>query len=252
MQIGSNSSNLVWNPQDYAPMARYLMPAAQRCVAGLALQPGSRLIDVATGTGNGAVVAAAAGLEVVGIDSSAAQLAEAARRCPTARCELADAEHLPLGDDWADVAISLFGVIFATDPNAALAEMVRCVRPGGQVVVTSLSADGWPARARALLAEAVGRAVSAPPAVWSDPEVAGADARRAGLDDVVITTDPLDYPLDLSRDRVDQVTSELVALRGLRSALGPGQWDSVRGQLDLLLGDGVLRDHYVTVRGRVA
>lgn len=118
------------------------------------------------------------------------------------------------------------------------------------MVVTSLGADGWPARAREVLADALGRTIPAPPAIWADPDRAVVDAGTAGLVEVGHEVDTLDYPLDPGRDRIDQVTSELVALRTLQSALGQ-QWESVRPRLVPVLGDGPLRDRYVTVTGRV-
>ncbi|MDQ4010110.1 MAG: class I SAM-dependent methyltransferase [Actinomycetota bacterium] len=56
---------------------------------------------------------------------------------------MADAQHLPLPAAHADAAVSVFGIIFAADPQRALAELVRCVRPAGQVAFTTYApADG--------------------------------------------------------------------------------------------------------------
>lgn len=235
-----------WDPRTYAPMAAYLMPAAEVCVRRLGSDDGV-VLDVATGTGNGIVAAATRGRRVIGVDSSAAQLAVARERCPGAELIEADASALPLPDDHVDAGISLFGLIFAADPDAALRELVRCVRPGGRVGVTALSDDGWPARARELLARHAGVPAPRLPAVWADPERARTAATRAGLTAVEVTWEPLTWPFP-----VDAVTRDLVRLAALRArAEAAGTWPAARAELESLLGPGPLVDHYVLVTGTV-
>ena len=47
-------------------------------------------------------------------------------------------EHLPLDDESVDVALLSQALHHATDPNAALAEAVRILRPGGRVLILEL------------------------------------------------------------------------------------------------------------------
>ncbi len=75
--------------------------------------------------------------EVVGVDISTTQLAacrqrEAGRDIPLA---LGEAEDLPFRDDTFDCALSIGGFNYFNDPERALREMVRVVRPGGTIVV---------------------------------------------------------------------------------------------------------------------
>ncbi len=116
--------------------------------------PGSRALDVATGTGDMAIELARrvspAG-EVIGSDFAEGMLDRARAKAAAApagslrpRFEWADAMALPYADDSFDVATVGFGARNFEDLGRGLAEMVRVVRPGGRVVVLEITT---PARA---------------------------------------------------------------------------------------------------------
>jgi demethylmenaquinone methyltransferase/2-methoxy-6-polyprenyl-1,4-benzoquinol methylase len=113
-----------------------------RAVELAALGPGSRALDVATGTGDLAVALSAAvlpGGEVVGCDFSDEMLARARAKAPALRFEWADALALPYADDEFDAATVGFGARNFDDLDRGLAEMVRVVRPGGRVVILEIT-----------------------------------------------------------------------------------------------------------------
>jgi demethylmenaquinone methyltransferase / 2-methoxy-6-polyprenyl-1,4-benzoquinol methylase len=110
--------------------------------------PGSRVLDVATGTGDLAIELArrvSPNGEVVGSDFAEAMLDRARAKagaggsaaCP--RFEWADAMDLPYPDDRFDAATVGFGARNFEDLQRGLAEMVRVVRPGGRVVVLEIT-----------------------------------------------------------------------------------------------------------------
>jgi ubiquinone/menaquinone biosynthesis C-methylase UbiE len=120
-----------------APLARRLLDAAQ-------VQPSDRVLDVGTGTGVVALLAAArlaTEARVVGIDISEAMLAaaraKAARFLHSDRIELRhlDVQSLDFPDSSFDVVVSLFAVHHLPDPAAALRQMHRVLRPGGRLAV---------------------------------------------------------------------------------------------------------------------
>ena len=111
---------------------------------------GKRLLDVAAGSGAVSVLAAIdMGAHVTATDFSEMMLNQLNAR-PSVRFErsaglakletvVADGEALPA--EWSeafDVAVSSFGVIFFKDPVAGVREMLRCVKPGGRVLIS-----GW-------------------------------------------------------------------------------------------------------------
>jgi ubiquinone/menaquinone biosynthesis C-methylase UbiE len=119
------------------PLARRLLDAAQ-------VGPSDRVLDVGTGTGVVALLAAARvapEARVLGIDISEEMLATArakAARVPQAdRVELrrVDVQALDLPDASFDVVVSLFAVQHLPDPAGALTQMHRVLRPGGRLAV---------------------------------------------------------------------------------------------------------------------
>jgi SAM-dependent methyltransferase len=54
----------------------------------------------------------------------------------------ADMRHLPFDDGMADLCFSYSGLHMIPDPDAALTEMARCLRPGGEIVGTTFLAGG--------------------------------------------------------------------------------------------------------------
>jgi SAM-dependent methyltransferase len=93
--------------------------------------PGTRLLDIACGSGYAACVAAGRGAEVAGLDASEALIAIARARTPGADFRVGDMFALPFDDDRFDVATSFNGIWKGCEN--ALREARRVVRPGGLV-----------------------------------------------------------------------------------------------------------------------
>lgn len=97
---------------------------------------GTRLLDVASGPGFIAGAAAARGAAVVGLDFSAAMIAEARRRLPALTFREGDAEALPFDAERFDAVVMNFGLLHLARPDAALAEAHRVLRAGGRYAFT--------------------------------------------------------------------------------------------------------------------
>ena len=99
---------------------------------------GDRVIDVACGTGVLALAAldrVGAEGEVVGLDPNADMLSVARRKNTRIDWREGRAEEIPFPDGSFDAAVSQFGLMFFEDRAAGLREMMRVVKPGGQVAV---------------------------------------------------------------------------------------------------------------------
>jgi ubiquinone/menaquinone biosynthesis C-methylase UbiE len=137
----------VWSSggQAYDEISSQIASALDHCVRRLRPRPGERILDLATGTGWTSRLLAARGAQVVGVDI-AAELIDAARTIGQTqgldiRYEIGDAEALRFEDASFDAVVSTFGVMFASRPEAAAAEIARVVRPGGRIALTTWLPD---------------------------------------------------------------------------------------------------------------
>jgi len=118
-----------------------------RAVDLAAVGPGSRVLDVATGTGDLAIELArrvAPGGSVVACDFSDGMLARARAKAPEIDFRWGDALALEYADDEFDAATVGFGARNFGDLDRGLAEMARVVRPGGRVVILEITTPTKP------------------------------------------------------------------------------------------------------------
>lgn len=124
----------MWSLGDYGALAEHLEPHAIELAHRCRLQPGSEVLDVAAGNGNFAVAAAGLGAAVVATDLTPVMvdLGRARSRELGVAIEWleADAESLPFADGRFDVVGSVFGAMFAPDPERVAAELFRVTKPG--------------------------------------------------------------------------------------------------------------------------
>lgn len=132
------SHHATWAAGDYAAIAELIDEIPPRhLLARVGVEAGQTVLDVATGTGNVAIRAAAVGADVVGLDL-APELFETARpRAEALGVEVewvaGDAEELPYADESFDRVLSVFGVQFTPRHAVTAAELVRVCTPGGVV-----------------------------------------------------------------------------------------------------------------------
>ncbi len=100
-------------------------------VDGLRLPPGSRVLDVAAGTGSITRLLQARGFDVVSLDQSPEMTLMAGRR--GADAVLATAERLPFADATFDAVTFGYLLRYVDDVPGCLRELVRVVRPGGAI-----------------------------------------------------------------------------------------------------------------------
>ena len=158
---------------------------------------GDRVLDVACGTG---VVTLEAARRVgpagaaVGLDVNEGMLAVARRKAPQLEWRQGRAEALPFDTGTFDAVTSQFALMFFEDRPAALAEMLRVLRPGGWLAVavwdTVEHSPGYAALI-ALLERLFGRRVAdalRAPFVLGDPALVSGLCAQAGVADVEIRT----------------------------------------------------------------
>ncbi|MDH5394597.1 MAG: class I SAM-dependent methyltransferase [Gammaproteobacteria bacterium] len=119
--------------------------ALQHCVRRLNPKPDEWVLDVATGTGGSARLAATKGCRVIGLDYSEV-LIKAARTLALDRhlniqFDVGDAQQLPYADQSFDAVMSTFGVMFAAKPELVASELARVCKPGGRLALAVWHSD---------------------------------------------------------------------------------------------------------------
>ena len=123
-----------WSKGDFAMVASLVYYVSEGLAEALEIVPDERVLDVACGSGNGAIAAARRSWGgVVGADYVPALLERGRERAAAERLDVefveADAQALPFEDASFDVAMSIFGEMFAPDQEKTAAELLRVVKP---------------------------------------------------------------------------------------------------------------------------
>jgi SAM-dependent methyltransferase len=138
----------LWASGDYPAVAAELIPElGPELVRACGVKPDDRVLDVAAGSGNAAIPAAAAGAIVTASDLTP-ELFDAGRRIAAERgVELewveADVEAMPFADNSFDVVMSCVGAMFAPHHQVTADELVRVVRPGGTIGMINWTPEGF-------------------------------------------------------------------------------------------------------------
>jgi SAM-dependent methyltransferase len=136
----------MWASGDYPTVARDLVAdLGPRLAFAAGIEPGDRVLDVASGTGSAAIPAALAGAEVVASDLTPELFVAGRRRALEAGADLdwveADAEALPFDAESFDVVLSCIGAMFAPMHQAVAGELTRVCRPGGTIALLNWTPD---------------------------------------------------------------------------------------------------------------
>ncbi len=147
-----------WSEGDFAMVAGLIMMVAEDLAETLEIVPGESVLDVACGSGNGAIAAARRSWgNVVGADFVPALLERARERAASERLEIGfvegDAEDLPFEEGSFDVVMSIFGAMFAPDQERTAAELLRVCKPGGRIGMANWVPDSGVGRMFTTVAE---------------------------------------------------------------------------------------------------
>ena len=243
---GQRPAAIDWGAGHYETTAAQLAPAAAVVVQRASLRPGERVLDLGCGTGNAALLAVRAGSTVTGVDPAARLLEVARDRAAAEGAEIdfapGDAASIPLAEASVDAIVSVFAVIFATDPGDATAEMCRVLGPSGRIVLSAWLPTGTVFEMNSAAADTVRRAVGAPPPAkgfpWHDR-----DALAGLFGTYGFAVELEEHSLTFSAASVDdyleaESRNHPMAVTGIAVLEQLGQAEALRNRLHHILTEG--------------
>lgn len=165
-----------WMAGDFSKIARANIREAEEFVGRLGVHPGAHVLDLACGTGNVSIPLARLGARVTGVDIASNLLDQARQRAIAEGLQICfeegDAEQLPYPDAAFDAVVTMFGAMFAPQPERVVAECARVLKPGGLLAMANWTAGGLAGRMFQVTARHAGAPLGVePPTHWGHPMV---------------------------------------------------------------------------------
>jgi SAM-dependent methyltransferase len=163
-----------WAAGNYAAVAERIDEVPPRdLLERVPVRAGDEVLDVATGTGNVALQAGAAGANVIGLDITPELFDTARERASEQGVDVewveGDAEDLPFDDERFDVVLSVFGVQFAPRHQVVADELARVTRSNGRIGLVNWTPEGLIGQ----MFKIMGKYLPAPPDYASPPPLWG-------------------------------------------------------------------------------
>jgi len=173
-----------WMTGDYDRFSRFMETDAQWFFRRLGVTPGTRLLDVACGSGQLALIAARSGARATGCDIATNWLEKARARAAAEGLDISfdegDAEALPYGDGQFDAVVSLVGAMFAPRPEIVAAELTRVCRRGGMIAMANWTPAGFIGQMFRIIARHIAPSGMPAPTLWGD-EMTVRERMREGV-----------------------------------------------------------------------
>ena len=243
-----NANKQLWEKGDFTQIADCMRQSGTELVDRIGIAAGEKVLDLGCGDGTTAIPAATRGADVTGVDIAENLVAAGKRRAEAAglsniKFEQGDASNLESIDDGKfDRVVSIFGAMFAPNPDTVASEMVRVTRPGGQIVMGNWI-PGDPTLVAQILKTSAAFAPPPPegfvsPMLWGQEDKVRERFAQAGIPDGAVTCER-----DSFMFRHDGPPAELVdrftqfygpTMNALDAAEQSGRAEELREQLNQL------------------
>jgi SAM-dependent methyltransferase len=138
--------SVMWGNGPYQSITETIADLQAQVVERLDPQPGDRWLDLATGTGAVAELAAKRGASVTGLDLAPVLIETARERAAEQGLEIdyvvGDCENLEFSDASYDKVSSTCGIMFAPDHEATARELARVTKLGGRIALANWTPEG--------------------------------------------------------------------------------------------------------------
>ncbi len=191
----------IWIAGDYDRFSRFMERGAHDFHKRLNIPAGSKVLDVACGSGPFALLAAREGAVVTGVDIAANSIAKARVRARAeglaVHFEEADAENLPFDDASFEVVVSLIGAMFAPRPDLVAQELLRVCAPGGTIAMANWTAEGFVGQMFRTISQFIAPSGMPSPVLWGN-EATVRERLGAGLRELRLERKQyvFDYPFE--------------------------------------------------------
>ena len=219
-------------PEDWALSEDQQVPTYEAALRHVALESGSRVLDVGCGAGAFLSLVAGLGAEPFGIDASPELIAFARERLPAADLRVGEMEDLPFEDDTFDLVTGFNSFFFADDMVAALREAGRVAKPRAPVVV-----QVWGAHEQCDLEEmkTIARPFlpPRPPGAPPDPDLSEPGVLRALVEEAggLVPESEFDVSWAFEYQDAETLGRALVAVAGLATLAGPGRESELKAAI---------------------
>jgi SAM-dependent methyltransferase len=227
----------LWASGDYPSAGRFLADAGRLAAETTKLTSGDLVLDIGCGDGNATIPAAKTGATVTGFDLTP-ELLEAGRAAAAeagVRIDWVegDAAELPFDGEAFDVAISVFGCMFAPDHRAAASEIARILKPGGRLVVCAWTPEGNQGQMFRTIAKHMPAPPEGfePPTLWGDRGHLREIFEGTGVE-LDIERAQLDFVAESAEAYLEEMERDLPPIAAARELLEPqGKWEPLREDL---------------------
>ncbi len=190
-----------WMDGNYDYFSRFMERSAVEFLDRRGDVAGLAVLDVACGSGQLALIAARRGARVTGVDIATNSIQAARGRAASegldATFDEGDAEALPYPAARFDLVATIFGAMFAPQPDLVAAEMLRVCRPGGTIAMANWTREGFIGQMFKIFARFIAPPGMPAPALWGDEEVVRQRFGQAvSRLDLTRVTYRFDYPFD--------------------------------------------------------
>lgn len=218
----------------------FLGKYSEKGLAEFELRPEMKLLDVACGPGTTSLLACSAVGSIEAVDFSESMVSIfrehiRERGLEKINVRVADGQSLPFQDEVFDRAVSMFGLMFFPDRVKGMREIFRCLKKGGQVLLSSWAPVSMSPLMQLMFEAAQAANPDTPPPVTNlesleNPDVFANELERAGFVNIRVKPCICTYDYLSAEQLWNEMVEGAVPLVMARERMSVEAWDTYSAQ----------------------